>query len=118
MVRIIDYKVRMNADEELFYALILQGGIELVKSKETGLYYATAKRASITSTFDEETCKSLVGQELDGTIQKMECEPFEFINEETGEVISLDYRWVYVKEGETVVEAAKAEQYQEELELV
>ena len=108
----------MNADEELFFALNLQGGIELVKSKETGLYYATAKRASITSTFDEETCKNLVGQELEGKIQKVECEPFEFTDEETGEIVELDYRWVYVKEGEIVVEAVKAEQHQRELELV
>jgi len=75
MVRIIDYKTRMNADGEPFLALIVQGGISLVKSKESGLYYATAKKASIPSTFDEETCKSLIGQELEGSVERVECEP-------------------------------------------
>ena len=41
MVRIIDYKVRMNTEGEPFNALIVQGGIQLVKSQETGFYYAT-----------------------------------------------------------------------------
>ena len=90
----------------------------MVKSKETGLHYATAKKASIPSTFDEETCKSLIGQELDGAVEKVECESYEFTNEETGEVMELSHRWVFVKEGETVGEAVHQEQHQEELELV
>ena len=118
MVRIIDYATRMNREGEPFLALIVQDGITLVKSKETGLYYATAKKASVPSTFDEATCKSLIGQELDGSIERMECEPYEFTNEETGEVIQLDHRWVFVKTGDTVQEAAKVQQHQEEPELV
>lgn len=70
------------------------------------------------STFDEETCKSLIGQEIDGTVEKVDCEPYEFTNEETGEVISLDYRWVYLKPGDTVEQAVSAEQHQEEPEMV
>jgi hypothetical protein len=118
MVKIIDYKVRMSADGEPFFALILQGGIQLVQSKETGMFYATAKRASITSTFDEETCKSLIGQELDGTVEKVECETYEYTNEETGEILELSHRWVFVKEGETVGEVDHQEQHEEEPELV
>ena len=118
MVRIIGFKVRMNAEGEPFNTLIVQGGIELVKSKETGLFYATAKKASIPSTFDEKTCESLVGQELEGTVQKAECEPYEFTNEETGVVMELSHRWVFVKEGETVGEVVHQEQHQEEPELV
>jgi len=104
MVRIIDYKERKNSANESFFALILQGGIEMVKSSETGNYYATAKKTSITSTFDEQTCKSLIGQEIQGSIQKHKCEPYEFVVPETGEVVSRDYRWVFAKEGETVEE--------------
>ena len=118
MVTIVDFKVRSNQDGEPFIALIVQGGIELVKSKETGMFYATAKKASIPSTFNEETAKNLIGQELDGTVEKVECEPYEFTNEETGEVMELSHRWVFVKEGETVGEAVQKEQHQEEPELV
>ncbi|AHW60656.1 hypothetical protein SAMN05444285_12357 [Draconibacterium orientale] len=118
MVTIVDFKTRMNAEGEPFLALVVQGGIELVKSKETGMYYATAKKASIPSTFDEKTAESLIGQELEGTVQKMECDPYEFTNEETGEIMELSHRWVYVKDGETVDDVVHHEQHQEEPELV
>ena len=52
MVRIIDYKTPMNAEGEPFLALFVQSRISLVRSKETGMYFATAKKASIPSTFD------------------------------------------------------------------
>ena len=118
MVRIIDYKARMSAEGEPFLALIVQGGITLVKSKETGLYYATAKKASIPCTFDEETCKSLIGQELEGSVEKVDCDPYEFISEQTGEIMELSHRWVFVKEGETIQQAVKEEVPEEEPELV
>jgi hypothetical protein len=64
---IVDYKVSMNSKTEPFNALIAQREIELVKSKETGLFYATSRKATIPSTFDEKTAESLIGQQLDGT---------------------------------------------------
>ncbi len=118
MVKIIDYKTRMSAEGEPFIALIVMDGITLVKSKETGMFYATSKKASITSTFNEETAKSLIGQELEGSVQQVECEPYEYTNEETGEVMELNHRWVFVKDGETVETTVKREQQIEEPELV
>ena len=101
MLKIIDYAPRVNADGEQFFALILQDGLQLVKSKETGNYYATAKSTSITSTFDEETAKSMIGSEIPGTIQKVACEAYEYTIKDRGEVISLEHRWEYFPEGET-----------------
>ena len=118
MVKIVDYKVRTSRDGDPFIALVLQDGLVLVKSKETGLYYATAKKTSITSTLDEETCKSLIGQELDGTIEKTSCEPYEIIDQESGDIIVLDYRWVFVKAGETIEDTVPEGQYQEEPEVI
>ena len=118
MIRIIDYRIRQNSDGEPFLALIVQCGISLVKSQETGLYYATAKKASIPSTFDEKTCQSLIGQELDGSIERMNCEPYEFTSEQTGEIMVLDHRWVFVKNDETVEEPVEQEVPEEEPELV
>ena len=67
--------------------LKLQGGLELVKSSQTGQVYAMAKTASITSTFTEVVCKSLIGQQLPGSARKIECEPFNYTVKETGEVV-------------------------------
>ena len=96
MVRIINYKERQKEDGTSFFVLELQGGIEMVLSKVTGNFYATAKRAFIPSTFDEQTCTALIGTEMPGSIIKEECEPFNYVIKDTGEEITLSHRWVYV----------------------
>ena len=73
----------------------------MVKSQETGMYYATSHNASVTSTFDEETCKSLIGQEIPGKVTKVSCEPYSYAIPSTGEIIELNTRWVYVPEEAT-----------------
>lgn len=95
MVLISGYAARESADGKKFYALILQGGLEMVLSEETGRYYATAKQASVTSTFDEDTCKALIGSKLPGKIARIQCDPYEYTIKETGEVIQLTHRWTY-----------------------
>ena len=105
MVRIIDYRERENAEGEQFFALIIGGGVELVKSSNTGKYYATMKKASIPSTFDETTCKSIIGKELAGKVQKMSCEPYDYTTE-SGDVISLDFTYEYVEEESNLLENA------------
>jgi len=100
MVKIVDFVKRQNKEGVEFNALILQGGIELVKSRESGRYYATAKKASITSTFDDAMCQSLIGQEIPGSVQRIETEPYDFTVKDTGEVLSLTHRWVYLRDGE------------------
>jgi hypothetical protein len=109
MVTIVDFVKRQNREGKEFNALILQSGIELVKSKETGRYYATSKRASINLTFDDATCQNLIGQQIPGSVQKVETGSYEFSNKETGEVLTLNHRWVYLKEGETVEEKVIAD---------
>jgi len=98
MVRIVNFMERESEDGSTFFALSLQGGVELVKSKETGNFYATVRKTSITSTFDEETCKAILGTEISGEIVKQACEPYEITIKETGEVIELSHRYEYVPE--------------------
>ena len=95
MVTIINYKEKQREDGRSFYVLEIQGGMDLVKSKETGMYYATAKRAYLPTTFDEQTCVALLGTQISGTIEKVECIPYEYIVKETGETIYLTHKWVY-----------------------
>lgn len=108
MVRIVDFRKRTNSNGEEFYALVLESGLELVKSKATGNYYATAKKATITSTFDEATCANLIGQQIPGSVQRIETEPYAFTVKDTGEVLTLTHRWVYLKEGEVMTEQVVA----------
>lgn len=101
MVRIIDYKTRTSEDGKQFFTLEIQGGIEMVLSQTTGNFYATARKSSITTTFNEQTCKALIGTEMPGNIEKQECEPYEYTVEDTGEIITLTHKYMYVPESAT-----------------
>nr|WP_225585511.1 hypothetical protein [Flavobacterium sp. MDT1-60] len=98
MVRIVNYQKRQTEEGKPFFVLEIQSGIEMVLSTKTGQYYATAKRANISSTFDEETCKALLGTDMPGNIRKMDSEPYEYTVRETGEIIMLTHRYVYQPE--------------------
>jgi len=98
MVRIIGYQSRENNLGDPFFTLELEGKVEMVKSESTERYYATARRCSIPSTFTEETCKQMIGQQLPGSIAKVESEPYEYEVPETGEIILLSHRWEYQPE--------------------
>ena len=52
MVTVVDFAKRIASDGREFIALILQGGLCLVQSKNTGNFYATVKKCSIPSTFE------------------------------------------------------------------
>ena len=95
MVTVKEVKKAENSMGEEFFGLIVQSGAVAVKSKETGRVYFTAKTAFVSTTFDEETATSMIGQEFDGTIKKVETDPYEYTIEETGEVVELSHRWEY-----------------------
>jgi len=76
MVTIVEIRLNKNSDGEEFVSLILEGDLTMIQSKETGSFYATAKRASITSTFTEERASKLIGREIPGSIIREECESY------------------------------------------
>lgn len=101
MVTIINFKERSKEDGTSFFVLEVQGGIEMVQSKVTGNFYATAKKAYLPSTFDALTCQALIGTQMPGSIEKEACEPYEYTVKETGEIITLTHRYCYIPgEGE------------------
>ncbi len=109
-VKIVDYKLRHSLDGKVFFSLQLQGGVEIVKSA-SGNSYATAKTASMPTTFSEETCKRLIGSELPGRIEKIDCDPYEYTVQETGEVILLHHRYEYVEQEIPVHDFTKVYQH-------
>lgn len=99
MVTVVSYATRENLDGEEYIVLVLQGELEMIQSKETGRFYATARKATITSTFDERTAGALVGTQIPGKIIKVSCEPYEWVVPESGELVTLEYRYEYIPEG-------------------
>ncbi|EIJ38103.1 hypothetical protein [Galbibacter orientalis] len=104
MVKVIDFKTRTNDEGEEFNVLIVQGGAEPIRSQQTGKLYITAKTASVPSTFDADTCKSLIGTSFEGSVKRVECEPFDYVMQETGEVIELSHRYELVNEEMEILE--------------
>ncbi|MDD4993318.1 MAG: hypothetical protein PHR83_13920 [Paludibacter sp.] len=98
MVTIVNYKERQREDGTSFHVLEIQGGIDLVMSQTTGQFYATSKRAYLSSTFNAQACEALLGTKIPGEIEKQPCEPYPYLVKETGETMILSHRWIYVPE--------------------
>jgi hypothetical protein len=103
MVQITNFKKATSEDGKEFFALLLQGEVEAIQSKATGRYYLTARTCSIPSTFNETSCKALIGKKLPGRIIKVECEAYEYTLP-SGEKVELSHSWLYDAEAKTVEE--------------
>lgn len=105
MVTVTDFVKRENSEGKEFFALVLKGDVEMVMSKETGRFYATTKSCTVNSTLDEADCKAVIGTKMPGAIIRTEVDPYEITDKETGEVVTRNHRWVYVKEAEKMDES-------------
>jgi hypothetical protein len=117
MVTIKDFQLQESREGKSFISLVLQGDIELVQSMETGRFYATARRCKISSTFDEETAKSLIGTKLPGRIERVACEEYEYTVPETGEVITLAHSYQFLPDDHPVGEHSSRTAMQESVEV-
>jgi hypothetical protein len=98
MVTVIGAEKRTSATKGDFMVLELMGGIEMVQSMQTGRFYATARKCTVSSTFSEQTALAMIGQTMPGTIQRVQTDAYQFTVPETGEVIQLAHTWQYVPE--------------------
>jgi hypothetical protein len=105
MVTISSYESR-ESNGKNFFVLILQGEVEFVRSQKTGLPYAMVPKCSMPATFDEATCKTMIGKQLPGSIKKVECEPYEYKIPNSKEVVLLDYNYVYTSMENSTIEKA------------
>ena len=92
MVRVKNYHLREGVNGD-FISLELEGDLEMVQSSNTRRFYATTRRCSISSTFDELTARKMIGKELSGNIVRVQCEPYEYVVPETAETIQLAHRY-------------------------
>ena len=107
MVTVVNYHRHSNAEGEEYFTLELRGDLEMVQSQSTGRFYASTNRCYVSSTFDENTCKLMIGKSIPGSIVKKEVEQYDYTVPESGEVIQLTHRWEFQPE---VVEERKLEQ--------
>lgn len=97
MVTVTGFRTVVTDEGDSYVRLVLSGGLEMVKSQQSDNFYATTRRCTIGSTFDEAQAKSMIGQRMPGSIVKVETEPYEFTLD-NGEVLELHHKWVYSDE--------------------
>lgn len=98
MVTIVGVKEVEAQDGKTFTSIELQGEPQLLQSATTGNYYLTANKTRVTTMIPIEVCKMLIGKQLSGTVEKVQVEPYQHINKDTGEVRTLDYGYIYQPE--------------------
>ena len=108
MVTVTNYVEKESKDGKKFFSLELSGEVEMAISQTSGRMFATVRKSFMACTFDETICKTLIGKEWPGSIQKVESdEPYEYTVPSTGETILLDYRYEYSSvEANQTVESA------------
>lgn len=96
MVTVTSFQARTSIEGKSYIALELQSDdLEFVVSKITGKHYVTVRKCWISSTFNEIIAQKMLGKQMQGSIIKQECEPYEFTIPETGEVITRQHRYEY-----------------------
>ena len=94
MVRITNAFQRQS-EKGPFVVLELTGDLEMVQSVNTLRFYATVRKATVSTTVDLETAQLFIGRQMPGRIVKTPSEPYEFTIPETGEVITFSHRWEF-----------------------
>lgn len=99
MVTVTNYAVRERNDGTTFIALEISGGLEIQQSQTSGNFYATIRKCSIPSTFNEDVAKMMIGQQLEGDVLRVETEPYQYLNKRTGELMTLQHGYAYRPKG-------------------
>ena len=96
MIIVTAYQQRTAQEGREYFTLELTGDdLELVVSKQTGRFYATVRKCYMPTTFPEPVCRAMIGKQLPGSITRTECEEYEFVIPETGEIITRSHRYEY-----------------------
>jgi hypothetical protein len=94
MVKIIAVEERAS-EHGIFNVIVLQGKLEVAKSRTTGMPYLTTRKTTVPFTFDVEYAKTLIGTDLPGEIERFECMEYEFKIPGTKKKIKLDHKFRY-----------------------
>ena len=100
MVTIVSAKEQHSLEGKVFVSLEVQGDVKIVES-QNGKFYLTANKTRIPTSFPIGVCQALIGKQLPGTVEKVSCEPYEYVNKDSGETVILDYTYTYSPEEES-----------------
>jgi hypothetical protein len=99
MVKVTNFHEVETKDGRTFISLELTGGLEMIQSQTTGKFYASVRKCRVPSTFDASVAQMMVGTQIEGTIERVETDPYEYINKRTGELMTLQHGYAYRPKG-------------------
>jgi hypothetical protein len=95
MVTITSIEQRKNPKtQEEYTVAVITGNVEVFTSHSTGKPYLTAKKVLLPTTLDNAQAKLLIGQNLNGNIEKIECKPYD-IKLANGKKISINHTYQF-----------------------
>ncbi|MGC1391237.1 MAG: hypothetical protein WA816_09380 [Bacteroidales bacterium] len=95
MVTITSIEQRKNPKTQAVYTVaIITGNLEILTSHSTGKPYLTTKSVMLPTTLNNDQAKLLVGQNLSGNIEKIECKPYD-IKLANGKKISINHTYQF-----------------------
>lgn len=97
MINVTSYSVRTRSDNSTFIVLELTGGLEMAQTRNGG-WKAVVRRCTVPSNLDEQTAKLVIGTQMPGSIVRVQSDPYEFTDGQTGEVMTLSHRWAFQPE--------------------
>lgn len=109
MITIVNFEPRINSKtKESFFVLVVTAPM-LRQSMQTGKFYVDAKEVTIPTPIQEPTVlQSLLGQQLNGEIRQVPCEPYEWKNPSTGKTEERAVTWQVVGAGFTPAQEGDA----------
>lgn len=104
MVTIVDFKKVHSESGRDYIRLIVQSDDLSIVTTDEGRTYVSAPKSSVISSFSVAMAKSQIGKKLPGTIEQVKCEPWTYVDKETGEQKIYNSRYSYIPENKEEVE--------------
>lgn len=99
MVTIVEVAERTAANGNVFCSVMVAGDVSVYTSAE-GKASLVALKASIPSNLPKDVLESMIGNKLPGKVERVETEPYQWTNPNTGEEITLSHTYKYVPDAE------------------
>jgi len=95
MVQVINFREISKPEGGSFIMLELLGKLEIIQSQTTGNFFATVRKCQIPANFGVDVAKRMINQQLEGEIVRVQCEPYSFTNNKTGETVTVNHSYAY-----------------------
>ena len=99
MVTIVEVAERTAANGNVFCSVMVAGDVSVHTSAE-GKASIVALKASIPSNLPKDVLEGMIGNKLPGKVERVETEPYQWTNPNTGEEITLSHTYKYVPDAE------------------